>query len=131
MGWKIRRALGMRYPNINRNQDYRSLDLRALAQDRRNLTGPALKNIINRVLDEPVQDIPDDDDLPMMCYLIGLYMSTKFPTSYTRKIQIDAISHTCTLSNAYSDKIYTKNGGSWRQINENGTVTQLLKDQLV
>ncbi|XP_050437927.1 uncharacterized protein LOC126844103 isoform X1 [Adelges cooleyi] len=130
MGWKIRRTLRMKYPNIDNNQDFKSLDLTALAQDRRDHTGPALKNIIIRILDEPVQGIPDDIALKRVCNLIGLHMSAQFPASYITKIQIDLTNRTCTLSNGYTDKIYRKNG-VWGQISENGTVLQRLKDQLV
>ncbi|XP_050434914.1 uncharacterized protein LOC126842086 isoform X2 [Adelges cooleyi] len=131
MGWKIRRAFRMTNPNINNNQDFGSLDLTTLAQDRRDVTGPALKNIINRVLDEPVQVIPDDGALKRMCCLIGLYMSAQFPTSYITYTQIDLSNRTCIVLNGITEKIYRKNRGVWVQINENGTELQRLQDQLV
>ncbi|XP_050434915.1 uncharacterized protein LOC126842086 isoform X3 [Adelges cooleyi] len=131
MGWKIRRTLKMKYPNIENNQDFGSLDLTTLAQDRRDVTGPALKNIINRLLDGPVQDIPNNAAIKRMCTLIGLYMSAEFPTSYIKRIHIDLSNRTCTLLDGTTEKIYSKNGGVWEQISEYGTVLQRLKDQLV
>ncbi|XP_050437934.1 uncharacterized protein LOC126844108 [Adelges cooleyi] len=130
IGWKIRRAFKMKYPNIDEDLDFRSIDLKDLAQDRRNLTRPALKNIINRVLDGPVEDIPNNAALKGMCTLIGIYMSAKLPTSFIKTIATNTTNHTCTISDGRINKIYKINGGVWGQISENGTVLQRLQDQL-
>ncbi|XP_050431232.1 uncharacterized protein LOC126839856 [Adelges cooleyi] len=112
-------------------KDFRSLNLTALAEGRR-VTGTSLENIIRRrVSDGSVLSHKHIVSLLRMCRMIALYMSIKFPTSYTKDLLIDFIGRTCKLGDGITEKIYKKIDGLWWQIGrDNGTV-QLLEEQLI
>ncbi|XP_050425373.1 uncharacterized protein LOC126836210 [Adelges cooleyi] len=65
-------------------QNFEDLDLTQLGEDRRLLTGPALKNIIRRAL----SGYRPNATLSQLCHLIGLMMSTKVGKIFTTTHEI-------------------------------------------
>ncbi|XP_050436303.1 uncharacterized protein LOC126843047 isoform X1 [Adelges cooleyi] len=117
VGWFIRFTYKMRFPyHVDERQDIKYVSLEELARDRRNLTGPVIRTIIQRDLDEPMQDILDHGALLRACRLLGVYTSTRFPKKYIRSIDIDSIEDTCTLWNGITEKTYKRIGCKWEQI---------------
>ncbi|XP_050433524.1 uncharacterized protein LOC126841231 [Adelges cooleyi] len=101
-------------------RDLQGLNLTTLAEQRR-VTGTSLENKIRRVLKTDVPEIVKDQNgsvldvsLLRMCRLIALYISTQFPTSYIKKLQIDFIDGTCIMDDGITKKKYKKvNGIVW------------------
>ncbi|XP_050438455.1 uncharacterized protein LOC126844358 [Adelges cooleyi] len=126
MEWQIRYTLGMDYPDIDQNQNFEALDLKILANNRREHVVPALRNIIRRVLDKPVQHVQDDAAILQMCRLLGLYKSAQFPRSYISSLEINTVRGTCILWDiSNTPKWYRKNNGVWEQLKVEGTAQPL------
>ncbi|XP_050433558.1 uncharacterized protein LOC126841253 isoform X2 [Adelges cooleyi] len=104
-------------------------NIETIAQTRRDCTGPAIKNIIRRVLDEHAQVVPDDPAVERMCRLMGLFRSTQFPSSFTTMVKIDFSKRTCILLHELNMIKYTYNAGTWVQVKRNN-VLQALVEQL-
>ncbi|XP_050442591.1 uncharacterized protein LOC126846828 isoform X2 [Adelges cooleyi] len=140
-------------PDADEGQDFGSLDLTILADQRRGLVKTALKNIFRRIIgfnlaslieerrvtgrspkniierrvfDGPVSDV----SLFQMCRLMGLYMSTQFPTSYIKEIWIDPIINTCTLDDGITQKRFKKMNGEWWQISPDDDTVRPLEEHL-
>ncbi|XP_050427968.1 uncharacterized protein LOC126837965 isoform X3 [Adelges cooleyi] len=108
--------------------------LKDLGDERRNYIVPALRNLIRcRILDEAVQHVDDDAFLLANCRLLGLYLSTQFPKSYIKEIEIDTTDRTCILTDKRNGKRrYRKNGNTWSEISLSNIdqTQQFLEEQL-
>ncbi|XP_050441401.1 uncharacterized protein LOC126846200 [Adelges cooleyi] len=61
-----------------------------------------------------------------MCRLIGIYMSTKFPTSYIQTMEIDLDDKNCIMNDGTTEIRFKEINGEWWQISpDNDTVRQL------
>ncbi|XP_050433954.1 uncharacterized protein LOC126841489 [Adelges cooleyi] len=100
--------------------------LKTLGDNRRELVVPALKQIILRVLD-------GGPSVLRVCRLMGLYLSTQFPNSYIKKIQIDPTDGTCILGDRKNTNWrYGKIDEEWSQISleDINVPVQSVKEQL-
>ncbi|XP_050441130.1 uncharacterized protein LOC126845990 isoform X2 [Adelges cooleyi] len=159
MSLEIEHVLNIPVPQIIENQNFGDLDLTELAEERRRLTGTALKNIIRRALDfeylinlieerrvNPTGTVRNritsasdsyahgvcyQCTVLRMCRLIALFMSTKFPTSYIQNLETGS-NRTCTIWDGNTHKTYRKVDGKWWQVSVNdiNNKEQLLKEQL-
>ncbi|XP_050424300.1 uncharacterized protein LOC126835634 [Adelges cooleyi] len=149
---RIKTLLDIDGPTIDEEQKFEDLDLKQLAEERRSLTGIALKNIIRRAIDfenlanfveerriNPTQTLKikiadrykHRVSLSGMCRLIALLMSTKFPRSCIIEYKTDFIS-TCTLWDGTTKYIYREIESTWWQVNVNNinNNVKLLKEVL-
>ncbi|XP_050425330.1 uncharacterized protein LOC126836184 isoform X2 [Adelges cooleyi] len=103
---------------LRRALDFDNLEnLATLIEGRRFVYTESLKNKIMRVLNRREQHIPF---LPMCCFM-ALFMSTKFPTSFIRVIEIGSYD-TCVLKEKKTSyKSYREIDGVWWQIIINGS----------
>ncbi|XP_050441638.1 uncharacterized protein LOC126846171 isoform X2 [Adelges cooleyi] len=101
--------------------------LKELAEERRRLTGPALKNIIRRVIDRYEHGV----SLLGLCRLIALLMSTKLPSSNKKDFKTGS-NGTCTVWDGSTAEVYREIEGTWWQVsfNDINNRVQLLKTQL-
>ncbi|XP_050442590.1 uncharacterized protein LOC126846828 isoform X1 [Adelges cooleyi] len=125
----FRRIIGTMYYQLLmklERGDTLGFNLASLIEERR-VTGRSPKNIIERrVFDGPVSDV----SLFQMCRLMGLYMSTQFPTSYIKEIWIDPIINTCTLDDGITQKRFKKMNGEWWQISPDDDTVRPLEEHL-
>ncbi|XP_050440153.1 uncharacterized protein LOC126845534 [Adelges cooleyi] len=128
MQLKIKKLLGLvDEPAIDETQ---KVDLEILGQKRRNCTRPVLENIIQRVLDQPEQDVWDNATLRRVCRMLGIYISAQFPESHINILRIKYSLGDCILYHGPQEHlIYKKQDGAWGQLKEDGSF-HLLKDQL-
>ncbi|XP_050438866.1 uncharacterized protein LOC126844606 [Adelges cooleyi] len=115
---------------LDKKQNFGDFDLTKLAQQRRTLTGLALKKILKSLCttnknEHPVHHVA----LLRICRFLGLYMSTQFPELYIKNIEVDSMNRTCILYNGTTSLVYRKNNDVWEQIWEDGK-TQPLEEQL-
>ncbi|XP_050441409.1 uncharacterized protein LOC126846204 [Adelges cooleyi] len=98
-------------------------NLATLIQGRR-ITGTSLENTIRRrvletenteVVEDQNESVHDYSLLPL-CRLMGLYLSTLFPTPYIKRIRIDPDDITCTLDDGTIERKFKKINGVWSQI---------------
>ncbi|XP_050425034.1 uncharacterized protein LOC126836075 isoform X2 [Adelges cooleyi] len=111
--------------------DFGNSNLPQLGEERRRLTGKALKQIIIHALDGTDPNVISQQ----MCRFIGLWISTEIPTLYMTNTYIDPdISSVCILMDKsnHAVKYRTFNGTYW-QVDVNNIELQIieLKDQLL
>ncbi|XP_050444501.1 uncharacterized protein LOC126848036 isoform X4 [Adelges cooleyi] len=110
-----------------------SISLKQLGDDRRQHVVPALKNVIRRRVLESGQHVDDEASLLPKCRLLGLYLSTQFPESFIKQVDIDPIDLICILTDTNDTKrYYRKIGNAWSEIrlsNKNESL-QFLEEQL-
>ncbi|XP_050423531.1 uncharacterized protein LOC126835194 isoform X5 [Adelges cooleyi] len=130
LGVKRREFTRIALKNIlNRIINYKKREnVSHLINVRRQLGTNTLKNKISRALAEPENEI----SLRSMCHLIALFMSTKYPESHIKYIQINS-DCTCTLKDDYCNrgsayKTYGQIEGQWCQVI--GNEVQPLKELL-
>ncbi|XP_050430147.1 uncharacterized protein LOC126839125 isoform X2 [Adelges cooleyi] len=106
-----------------------------IADQRREIVIPALRNIIKRrLLDEPVHDEEADDSILPNCRLLGLYLSTQFPESFTKELVIDSTGRNCIVTDeSNAIRVYRKIDNAWsltslENINQS---LQTLEEQLL
>ncbi|XP_050444499.1 uncharacterized protein LOC126848036 isoform X2 [Adelges cooleyi] len=108
-----------------------SISLKQLGDDRRQHVVPALKNVIRRRVLESGQH--DEASLLPKCRLLGLYLSTQFPESFIKQVDIDPIDLICILTDTNDTKrYYRKIDNAWSEIrlsNINESL-QFLEEQL-
>ncbi|XP_050425000.1 uncharacterized protein LOC126836057 [Adelges cooleyi] len=113
---EIQNELKIDVPKVP-NQNFKELNLDDLGNERRKLTGKALTNIWNKAI---VGSDKDEESYSYMCYMIAVFMSTKFPLSYKRDIRIEP-DGTCTMYDGVTKKTYKKYIGKWWQVIGNCT----------
>ncbi|XP_050433550.1 uncharacterized protein LOC126841251 isoform X7 [Adelges cooleyi] len=102
-------------------------NIETIAQTRRDCTGPAIKNIIRRVLDEPTPAVPDNPALKLMCRMLGILRSTQFPTEYITMVKMDYSKHICILLHNTTPYSYTIRRGVWGQLMRNNLFQPLVE----
>ncbi|XP_050431604.1 uncharacterized protein LOC126840138 [Adelges cooleyi] len=123
-------GIGIAAPNA-RNLNFGNSNLPQLGEERRRLTGKALKQIIIHALDGTDPNVISQQ----MCRFIGLWISTEILTLYMTNTYIDPdISSVCILMDKsnHTVKYRTFNGTYW-QVDVNNIELQIieLKDQLL
>ncbi|XP_050443648.1 uncharacterized protein LOC126847457 [Adelges cooleyi] len=124
---EISSKLGIAVPEVP-DQNFGELVLTQLGEERRRFTKRALQLLIIDALGK-VQEF----SVLVMCRLIALFMSTKFPTSFIKNIKIGK-KNTCFIQDDISAyKIYRDINGKWWQVNVNDIENKLnsLEGQLV
>ncbi|XP_050443263.1 uncharacterized protein LOC126847193 [Adelges cooleyi] len=110
-------------------------NLATLIEERR-ISGTSLENTIRRrVLGTNIPEVVEDQNgsvrdysLLPLCRLMGLYLSTLFPTSYIKELWINPNVSTCTMDDGTTLRVFKKINGVWSQIS---SINQLLEDLLI
>ncbi|XP_050443281.1 uncharacterized protein LOC126847198 isoform X7 [Adelges cooleyi] len=124
----FKRKLGSMYDQfifqlkIRDTSNRKRLNLSTLIE-RRRVTGTSIESSIRHVLGTDIADVNQDQirsvhgvSLLRMCRLMGIYLSTRFPTSYIRQLWIDPINMTCTLDEGDIQRRFKQTNGVWWQI---------------
>ncbi|XP_050443287.1 uncharacterized protein LOC126847198 isoform X13 [Adelges cooleyi] len=98
------------------------LNLTTLTEGRR-VTGTSIESSIRHVLGTDIADVNQDQtrsvhgvSLLRICRLMGLYLSTRFPTSYIKDLWVDPMIMTCTLDEGDIQRRFKQINGVWWQI---------------
>ncbi|XP_050433957.1 uncharacterized protein LOC126841490 isoform X2 [Adelges cooleyi] len=94
--------------------------MKELGDERRKYVLLALTSIIRRrILDESVGHVDDDATLLPKCRILGLYLSTQFPESFTKELKIDSTINKCIFMDENNAiRIYGKIDDTWYYINQ-------------
>ncbi|XP_050443284.1 uncharacterized protein LOC126847198 isoform X10 [Adelges cooleyi] len=124
----LRRKLGPMYDQFILQLEIRDtlnserLNLTTLTEGRR-VTGTSIESSIRHVLGTDIADVNQDQtrsvhgvSLLRICRLMGLYLSTRFPTSYIKDLWVDPMIMTCTLDEGDIQRRFKQINGVWWQI---------------
>ncbi|XP_050443283.1 uncharacterized protein LOC126847198 isoform X9 [Adelges cooleyi] len=107
---------------LRRKLDSERLNLTTLTEGRR-VTGTSIESSIRHVLGTDIADVNQDQtrsvhgvSLLRICRLMGLYLSTRFPTSYIKDLWVDPMIMTCTLDEGDIQRRFKQINGVWWQI---------------
>ncbi|XP_050427562.1 uncharacterized protein LOC126837663 isoform X2 [Adelges cooleyi] len=110
----------IRDPSTDKVKDLGRLNLTTVAEKRR-VTGTSLENTMRQAL--------LDKTLWRICCMIGIYMSTRLPTSYIKNIHVE--SNMCTLYDGITQQRYQQINGVLWQIGLDNRRAQLFEEQLI
>ncbi|XP_050427566.1 uncharacterized protein LOC126837663 isoform X6 [Adelges cooleyi] len=110
----------MKQPEIRDPSNLGRLNLTTVAEKRR-VTGTSLENTMRQAL--------LDKTLWRICCMIGIYMSTRLPTSYIKNIHVE--SNMCTLYDGITQQRYQQINGVLWQIGLDNRRAQLFEEQLI
>ncbi|XP_050443288.1 uncharacterized protein LOC126847198 isoform X14 [Adelges cooleyi] len=119
---EIESILNIVYPKVPYSEDSERLNLTTLTEGRR-VTGTSIESSIRHVLGTDIADVNQDQtrsvhgvSLLRICRLMGLYLSTRFPTSYIKDLWVDPMIMTCTLDEGDIQRRFKQINGVWWQI---------------
>ncbi|XP_050424773.1 uncharacterized protein LOC126835928 isoform X2 [Adelges cooleyi] len=123
----IRSVTGIKAPEINEG-DFADVNLSASGNARRNLTREAIQILIRLELRK---ENPSDKDYYMMCRLIGLFISAKYPGPYYIEFATynDGICELVVINHLFTIR-YKYIGGVIWEINEKDLLVKPFIDEL-